>query len=291
MNIRKFFLSYYKNATADFYVTRITSPKEARSIHSHNYFQIFYIVSGKVSHHLSSRTAELSPGDIMILPPNQPHYIETPAGEVDFFSLSFLPDYFQNIKEANKLVLDFLAHLQAETGEEIEPKVTLSYDDAIFTKILFEKILAEFSGNKTGKAELIKELVSALLAILARVYFEENTTTVVTKENRQIVMHSIEYIKNHYDEDITLSEIARQSAMSKTWFCTIFNSIVGMPFKEYLNRYRIQRAAELIKAGEKASVAGNSCGFGDFSTFYRNFKKYMGISPSEFANRKRPDIS
>ena len=288
MNIRKFVLSYYKNATTDFYITRITSPKEARNLHSHNYFQIYYIISGKVTHYLENSTAELTPGDIMILPPNQPHYIETPAGEVDFFMLSFMPGYFQNVKEANKLILDFLLYLQTESAEKIEPKVSLSYEDTIFTKTLFNRIIAEFSGSKTGKAELIKEIVSVLLSLFARVYFEENAGALVAKENRQFVMHSIEYIKNHFDEEITLSEIAHRSAMSKTCFCTIFNSIVGMPFKEYLNRYRIERAAELIALGEKASVAGNCCGYGDFSTFYRNFKKYMGMSPSEFANKNRP---
>ena len=64
--------------------------------------------------------------------------------------------------------------------------------------------------------------------------------------------------------------------MSKTCFCSIFHSVVGMPFKEYLNRYRIEKAAELIASGEKASVAGSSCGYGDASTFYRNFKKIYG---------------
>ncbi|MBE6712338.1 MAG: helix-turn-helix transcriptional regulator [Ruminococcaceae bacterium] len=100
-------------------------------------------------------------------------------------------------------------------------------------------------------------------------------------------MHSIEYIKNHFDDEITLGEMVRRSAMSKTNFCTIFSSITGMPFKEYLNRYRIERAAELIAAGEKVSVAGNFCGYGDFSTFYRDFKKYMAMSPSEFAKKNK----
>ena len=282
MNVKKFVLSYYKNAAKDFHITRISSPKEALNIHSHNYFQIYYVISGKVLHHLENSTAELLPGDIFILPPNQPHYIEVPAGEVDFYSLSFMPDYFQNAKEANKLILDFLLYLQAENAERIEPKVSLSYEDTIFVKTLFKRILAEFSDNKTGKNEIIKETVSVLLSLFARVYFEENAAALVATENRQLVMHSIEFIKNHFDEEITLSEIVRYSAMSKTCFCAIFNSIVGMPFKEYLNRYRIERAVELIISGEKVSVAANCCGYGDFSTFYRNFKKYMGMSPSAF---------
>lgn len=285
MNIKKFVLSYYKNATNDFYITRISSPKEALNIHSHNYFQIYYVISGKITHHLENSTAILTTGDIFILPPNQAHYIETPNGEVDFYSLSFMPDYFQSIKEGNKLILDFLLYLQSENTDKLVPQVSLSYEDTIFIKALFNRILLEFNDNKTGKNEIIRESVSVLLSLFARVYFEENVIALVSKENRQLVMHSIEYIKNHFDEEITLSEIVRHSAMSKTSFCTIFNSIVGMPFKEYLNRYRIEQATELIAMGEKISVAANHCGYGDFSTFYRNFKKYIGLSPSEFANK------
>lgn len=288
MNVKKFVLSYYKNATNDFHITRITSPKEALNLHSHNYFQIYYVNSGRLTHHLENCMASLTSGDMFILPPNQPHYIETPDGEVDFYSLSFVSDYFENVKEANKLILDFLLYLQTEQTGKIEPKISLSYEDTIFINTLFKRIMSEFSGDKTGKNEIIKETVSVILSLFARVYFEENAPALVAKENRQIVMHSIEYIKNHFDEELTLSEIVHRSAMSKTNFCTIFNSITGMPFKEYLNHYRIERAAELIVSGEKISVAANSCGYSDFSTFYRNFKKYMKMSPSEFADKNRP---
>ncbi len=286
MDIKKFVLSYYGNATDDFHIARFTSPKEALKPHNHDYFQIYYVVGGMIAHHLESGTASLSAGDIFILPPNQPHYIETVGGDVDFYSMSFMPDYFQSIKDANKLILDFLSYLQSENGEKIEPKVSLLYEDARFLEPLFARIMSEFMGDKAGKQEIIKESVSVVLSLFARVYFENNATALVSGENKRIVMHSIEYIKNHFDEEITLFDIAKRSAMSKTSFCEIFNSIVGMPFKSYLNRYRIERAAELISAGEKISVAANLCGFGEFSTFYRNFKKYMHISPSEFAKNK-----
>ena len=285
MDVKKFVLSYYENATKDFHIARISSPKEALQIHSHNYFQIYYIVSGKVIHHLQNNTAVLASGDIFILPPNQPHHIETQNKDVDFYSLSFMPDYFQTAREANKLILDFLSYLQSEQAEKIEPKVSLSYEDMLFAGALFKRIMEEFVSNKVGKNEMIKETLSVLLSLIARVYFEENAVTLVAKENRQLVMHSIEYMKNHFDEEITLSEIVRHCAISKTNFCTIFNSITGMPFKEYLNRYRIERAAELIASGEKISVAANYCGYSEFSTFYRNFKKHMKISPTEFAKK------
>ena len=285
MNVKKFVLSYYKNAAENFHITRISSPNEARNIHSHNYFQIYYVIGGRLTHHLENRQAELTAGDIFILPPNQPHYIGTPDGAVDFYSMSFLADYFQNVTEGNKLILDFLLYLQREQTEKIAPKISLSYEDTLFASTLFKRIMTEFSGTKPGKNELIREMVSVLLSLFARVYFEKNDAALVAGENRQLVLHSIEYIKNHFDEEITLTEILHRAAMSKTNFCAIFRSITGMSFKEYLNRCRVEHAAELIAAGEKVSSAAVRCGYGDLSTFYRNFKKYTGMSASAFARK------
>ncbi len=286
MDIKKFVLSYYKNATNDFHITRISSPREALKLHSHDYFQIYYIISGSAIHHLENSEAKLSPGDVFILPPNQPHYIEILKNNVDFYSLSFMSDYYKRNREDNKLVLDFLLYLQTETTEKIEPKVSLSYEDSLFVKSLLDRIMSEFTHKKTGNSEIIKETVSVLLSLFARVYFEKNVDVLITKENRQLVLHSIEYIKNHFDEDVTLSQIVHHSAISKSCFCAMFRSIVGMSFKEYLNRYRIEKAAEMIKSEKKISVVGNCCGYNDFSTFYRNFKKYKGMSPSEFAKHQ-----
>jgi len=287
MDAKKFVLSYYKNATRNFHITRITAPQEALNLHSHNYFQIYYVIHGTIIHHIKNSSAKLTSGDVFILPPNLPHYIEVPEGNADFYSMSFTPDFFQNGKESNKLILDFLYYLKTETAKNIQPKITLIYEDSVFVEVLLKRIIEEFLDKKTGKNEIIKESVSVVLSVFARVYFEETAETLHTEENKQQVMYCVDYIRNHFEEDITLTEIVHLSAMSKTCFCSIFTAITGTSFKEYLNRYRIERAAELIASGEKISVAGSRCGYSDFSTFYRNFKKYMGMSPSELANKNR----
>jgi len=62
--------------------------------------------------------------------------------------------------------------------------------------------------------------------------------------------------------------------------------VTGTTFKDYLNRYRVRKAEELIRAGEKNYVASVRVGYRDFSTFYRNFLKYTGLSPMEYRKRK-----
>lgn len=286
MDIKKFVLSYYENATSTFYISEITAPTEACNLHTHDYFQVYYMLSGKITHHIESGSAELSCGDVFIVPPNLPHYIDTNNGPVDFYAMSFMPDFFLGMSENNKLISDFLYYLKTATLENIQPKFTLPHEDIIFVDTVFKRIMSEFKSTKTGKEEVIKECVSVLLSLFARVYFEEKAEALTLEYNRNSVLHCIEYIKNHLDEDITLTEIARRSAMSKTCFCSIFSSITGTSFKQFLNSCRIKKAAELILAGEKISNVSILCGYNDLSTFYRNFKKQIGISPTQYQKKR-----
>lgn len=283
MDIKRFVLSYYENATENFYITRLTNPIEALKLHSHNYFQVYYVLGGRIVHHLEGGEAVLTRGDVFILPPDVPHYIELIHGKEDFYSMSFMPDF---IGSDSKLIWDFLQFLTNATLEKIHPKISLSGEDVIFAEALFKRIMAEFSGNATGKSELIRECTSVLLALFARIYFEEQSDSVSTEANKEAVMYCIEYIGNHLDEDITLAEIVRRSAMSKTCFCSLFASVTGKSFKSYLNEQRIKKAAELISAGHKISEVCTRCGYSDFSTFYRNFKKYTSVSPTEYKNSR-----
>lgn len=282
MDIKNFVLSYYKNATKNFHITEITAPDEALKLHSHNYFQVYYILSGKLIHHIENGYAFLSYGDVFILPPDTPHYIETKGDNVDFYSMSFMPAFLKGHRQNNKLVSDFLYYLTNTSLENIQPKFNLSPEDVAFTEAVFKRIMTEFNDEKTGKEIIIKECVLILLSLFARVYFEEKADKLITEQNKNSVMHCVEYIKTHFDEDITLSQMVKLSAMSKTSFCSIFTSVTKTTFKDYLNSLRIKKGCELISKGEKISTVSNLCGYGDFSTFYRNFKKHMKISPSEY---------
>ncbi len=286
MDIKKFVLSYYKGAAKDFHISRITNPTEALKLHTHSYFQIYYINSGKMTHYLETGSAHLSHGDVFILPPDVPHYIKVEEGKVDFYSLSFIPEMFFAAGEKNRIVTDFLNNLKNAAKESIQPKITLSYEDMAFAEPIMHRILAEHESDRPGKSEMIRSCVQVLLSLVASIYFEERAVFLLPEENKSYVLYCIEYIESHYDEEITLSRMVQMSAMSKSSFAALFRKVTGTTFKDYLNRYRIRKAEELLTAGEKNYAVAARVGYRDFSTFYRNFLKYTGLSPMEYRKRK-----
>jgi len=283
MDIKTFVLSYYSNATEDFHIKMIDKPQGALSLHSHNYYQIYYLKSGKLIHHLENADAELKARDVFIIPPNLPHYIETASRDVCFYSISFTKRYITECISSNKLAADFI-HCITDLSSEgvVEPSMTLRLEDAALAYVLVQKIMQEFSSDITGKDQLIKSALSLLISVFARAYLEDKCENVKFVSEREAIMHCIGYINNHLSEPVTLCEMAQRTAMSKSSFCETFRKVTGETFRQYLNRKRVEAAADLIKSGTPVFRAAMDMGYDDLSTFYRNFKKHFGVSPSEY---------
>ncbi len=282
MDIKKFVLSYYSNATEDFHIKEITRPQEALSPHKHDYYQIYYLKSGKLIHHLDKDSAKLKAGDVFIIPPNLPHYIETSSKDVCFYSISFMPGYITELVRSNKFVADFIHCITDLSSEGVEPSLTLRSEDIALADVLVSKIMQEFLSDMTGKDTMIKSSLSLLLSVFARAYLDERFENVRFVSEREAILHCLGYIKNHLSEQFTLHEMAKRTAMSKSSFCESFRKITGETFNNYLNRERIEAAAALIKSGKLVFEAAMELGYKDPSTFYRNFKKRFGVSPKEY---------
>lgn len=282
MDIKKFVLSYYSNATENFHINEITKPREALSLHNHDYYQIYYLKSGKLIHHLEAVSAELKAGDVFIIPPSLPHYIETASKDLCFYSISFMPSYIAENVRSNKFVADFIHGITDLSSEGAVPSLTLRSEDIALADTLVLKIMQEFSGNMIGKDVLIRSSLSLLLSVFARAYLDEQFENIRFASEREAILHCLGYIKNHLSEQMTLHEMAKRTAMSKSSFCESFRKITGETFNKYLNRERVEAAAALIKSGKLVFEAAMEVGYGDSSTFYRNFKKHFGVSPSEY---------
>ena len=75
------------------------------------------------------------------------------------------------------------------------------------------------------------------------------------------------------------------SKMQRSEFCKLFRNLSGQTFHTMLNALRIQKSVELIKNSRgkpKLKLISEICGYTNFSTFYRNFVKFMGVTPGEY---------
>ena len=96
----------------------------------------------------------------------------------------------------------------------------------------------------------------------------------------------ISYIDENFAEPLTLSDMAKWCAMSRSEFCKQFFNMSGTTFSHYLNSARIKHAVKLLESNHSITSVQILCGYNDFSTLYRNFKKIMGSSPLQYRKQR-----
>jgi len=288
MDIRNFVLSYYNNAVEGVHIQRISDSEAASKPHTHAYFQIYYVGKGSITHYVGNVSSKLTRGDMFIIPPGTTHYICAAADTV-FYTFSFMQDTFGEPDGANRLAMGFLRFLESADGEGIRPKITLPSDELLHIESIMEQMLKVFSGKTLGYTEVMRAYGIILLTLFARLYYEAmpEKFPLDAENSRQAVLFGIAYIESNYAEPLSLDSIAKRCAMSRSSFCSIFSDITGMTFLHYLNTCRINHAIRLIQKGYKITSIYELCGYRDFSTFYRNFKKVTGLSPEQYRKAER----
>lgn len=102
----------------------------------------------------------------------------------------------------------------------------------------------------------------------------------------------IDYIDNHFDEDINLETAAEIAGFSKYHFSRIFKEYSGQNFNDYLRSRRIQGAARMLADTDRTAMdIALSCGFSSVSTFNRTFKALRGCTPIEYRKLVHDDVT
>ncbi|MEH7483845.1 response regulator transcription factor [Neobacillus drentensis] len=98
-----------------------------------------------------------------------------------------------------------------------------------------------------------------------------------------IVQNVLKFIHAHYDQGISLKTLGQQFHVNAIYLGQLFQKEVGVVFSEYLNRYRLEKAKELLKTTHyRAGEIGKKVGYSDTTYFYKQFKKNVGTTPSEW---------
>ncbi|RRD93618.1 helix-turn-helix domain-containing protein [Clostridiales bacterium COT073_COT-073] len=99
----------------------------------------------------------------------------------------------------------------------------------------------------------------------------------------------LEYIHANYQTDISLNDVAEAFSITPTYVSMLFKKEYKTNFKDYLNRYKIEQAKEIMKNNKsvKNKELSEAVGFNSVNTFLRLFKKYTGETPGKYMESKR----
>lgn len=259
------------------------------SAHYHSYIELIYCISGNFSTWLNNKHYKISPGDLLIINSNEVHAIQSVCENGgEYIVLRFEPEILyessQDIFEA-KYMLPFI--INNSSTQKI-----FSYAEIYSTDIprLMHNALSEYQSSLYGYELALRSDICRIFVWILRYWnsngidFIEGTT--MTSEHIKSIQSVLEYITDHYNEDISAESMARLANMSYSYFSRTFRQIMNKSFNDYLNYVRITEAEKLLISTDKnITEIAYDTGFSSSSYFIKVFDKYKGISPSSFRKK------
>ena len=260
--------------------------EESFSLHAHRFCEIFYFISGEGYYTVEGRNYPLSPGSILLMRDGETHKLHIrPDVPYERMAIHFVLD---ELIPANgpfaRLRALFLDH---PPGRNNAFSAAGAGDDSFIADCF-----AHICRPAHDDAEFRLRLGANLISILTELCTRDNAAVVpphrATEESSRVA-EIIDYINKHLSEIKGLAELEEKFFFSKSTLGRIFLRSTGSTVWEFVTIKRLLAARRMIHGGKPAALAAAACGFGDYSTFYRQYRRAFGESPR--AERKRYEFA
>ena len=231
-------------------------------------FILIYCIEGYGTINIEGKDHRLSPHSFFIVNANTPHC------------------YYADEKEPWSI---YWVHFAGEFSVQFYNKF-IELNDGAHINIPFERNrIAEFEYLidliSIGISKDIFEYACMLLykTIGSFLYYSLKSTSIMDNNNDKVIEEIKDYLKNNISEKITVSKIANEFHKSNSSIFSLFKKKTGYSIIHYFNLLKIQHACELINlTSMPIKEISYHLNFQDPLYFSRLFKKYMGVSPSEY---------
>lgn len=250
-------------------------PQEADfPLHAHPYCEVFYFIRGEGYYTVEGRDYPLAPGNVLLTRDGEIHKLhispDTPYERMAIhFPLDQILGKHTTFADLRSLFLDRspgCANLFTPDG-----------DSAAFLSACFSRICRPTVNEEDFRLALNAHLPS-LLTELCNLQRNAHQTT-SKHESDSTLSEIIDYINRHLTEIQGLTELEQRFFFSKSTLNRLFSESTGSTVWEYVVLKRLHAARRMLQDGKSAAVAAAACGFGDYSAFYRQYRRTFGESP------------
>ncbi len=254
--------------------------------HFHNLMEIGYCRGGYGILSLDESNLPYEPEMISIIPRNYPHTTNSEAGGVSAWEYLFLDpeELLRGLYPDNEYYCKKLSTLINK-----EPIFIHTKDNPQLARLI-NTVMDEMRTKDDYYIEAVQSMLNAILFEIARMNHgdepDENTGE-VRRSGLNAISQALSHVSVHYAESIRIEHLADLCHMSETHFRRLFTEYMKMTPVEYINMVRVQMACELMKKSDASmgDIAVKS-GFTTPSTFNRNFKQLLGVTPYQW--KKNP---
>ncbi|WP_294351735.1 AraC family transcriptional regulator [uncultured Clostridium sp.] len=247
--------------------------------HYHDFNKIIIFISGDVSYIIEGKSYNLKPWDILFVNNHDIHKpivnsSQTYERIIIWINSKFLESHnYENcdLTKCFKLVDEKRLNL-----------IRLNNDFQKELKDLIYLLESSLNSKEFGSTLLSNSLFIQLIIYLNRIhiynkYIQDENIFKYDKEIENILL----YINQNLSEDLSIGTLSQKFFISRYYLMHKFKKETGYTLHNYILSKRLFKAKELIKSGTPITTASMQCGFNDYSSFLRSFKKTFNCSPRE----------
>ena len=260
--------------------------KNFTAAHYHEYIEILYCTDGKFDVWLNDDYYHFEKGDLVVINSEEVHSIDSVSDGVNSMTvLRFSPEIIYNSSQSlfeMKYILPFLINNNP-------PQKVFKCSELGVTGIpeLIRNSYDEYKKKAYGHELAIRANICNIFVWILRYWnksgFENSTTDLKNPELLPRFQEALQYMAEHFDEDLTAEAMAKKCNLSYSYFSRCFKKLINQSFSDYLNHLRVSEAVKLLMSTElNVTEIALQVGFSTSSYFIQQFKKFKGISPKQF---------
>jgi AraC-like DNA-binding protein len=268
-------VNYLGNSTIKLYNNTIN---ENYPLHWHTSLEIIMPTENIYTAYCNNIKYTLQEGDILIISPGVLHQLEAPLkGKRYIIQADLSPLNSMREFESLAAILSPSVYISPSNS----PKLYEQLRDVLY------KIVEEYESEVLYRETVIYSLLISLFALIGRNQtadrYDADDNSSRQQTYSKIFLSVCNYINNHFNENISLEQVADLAGFSKYHFSRIFKQYADISFYQYVNKKRIMNAASLLLEPDLSiTEVALQCGFTSISAFIRMFKIHNGCTPSEY---------
>ncbi|AJD30580.1 MULTISPECIES: AraC family transcriptional regulator [Clostridium] len=249
-------------------------------LHYHDFNKIIVFISGNVSYLIEGKAYKLKPWDILFVSSNDLHKVIINNDEPYERIIIWVNSKF--LEMHNKNNSNLLTCFQLSSKLKINLFRMEEHNISLIKHTLFS-LESATKDKEFGNIVLKNSLFIQLMVYLNRL-FMKNTNHIEKNdiEYDKQIEEIINYIKENLQENLSIDTLSSKFFINKYYLMHKFKSQTGYTVHKYIQQKRLTFSKSLIIKGHKITEVYIKCGFGDYSSFIRAFKKAYGISPKDY---------
>ena len=250
--------------------------------HTHEFFELVYVVQGSAENHIFGQSIPLAAGDLCIMSPSVYHSLWAE----DSLVLNILlkkggfHDFFSDLFKAQNPISDFFTN--ALFLPDFASCLTFSTGGAPGIRSLVLAIAAEQQENDAFSQPLMKNALLSVFALILRSYAQTASRPSVIQKEHETIAKIMAILSKHYGQ-ISLALLAEKMGYTPVYCSRLIKKYTGQNYSALVRQIKFRQAEHYLKdTSMSIEKISELCGYGNPEGFNRAFRQAYGMSPSRW---------